>query len=269
MVASVTTAPPLPHTGVNAPPLWMTLLESRAAIEYAQWRTLHPLLRRLPSGDGHPVLVLPGFTAADRSTAQLRWLLRQLGYRTYGWRLGTNLGPTPNIVEGLDLRVARIRKDNNDRPISLIGWSLGGIYSRVLARANPEYFRQVITLGSPFRTRVGDRSAVTGLWDSLAPLHDQDFLESFANDERPPLHVPATSIYSRTDGVVNYRLCLETRSPIAENVEVFGSHSGLGFNTAVAYVVADRLSQPIGRWRHFRAPLMLRGAYPPAKNHRR
>lgn len=269
----MTATPTIPQSesvapGVKAPPLWMTLLESRAAFEYANWRTMLPLLRRLPEGDGHPVLVLPGFTAADRSTAQLRWLLRQLGYRTYGWRLGTNLGPTPNIVEGLDKRIERIRKDNNNEPISVIGWSLGGIFARVLARENPEYFRQVITLGSPFRTRMNDRSAVSGLWDSLTPLHDQEFLRAFANDDRPPLHVPATSVYTRTDGVVNWRLCLEARSPIAENVEVFGSHSGLGFNSAVGYVIADRLCQPVGKWTRFRSPLLLRALYPPAKNFR-
>lgn len=259
---------PIEQSGENAPPLWKTVLESRAAFEYAHWRSIHPLLRRLPHGDGHPVLVLPGFTAADRSTAQLRWLLRELGYRTYGWRLGTNLGPTRNIVKGLDKRVARIQRSNPDRPISLVGWSLGGIYARVLARKDPKAFRQVITLGSPFRTRLGDRTAVSALFDSLSPLHDQDFLESFQTDDRPPLHIPATSIYSRTDGVVSWRLCLEAKSPIAENVEVFGSHSGMGFNAAVAYVIADRLSQPIGDWRRFRPPLMLRGLYPPAKNYR-
>ena len=246
----------------------MTMLESRAALEYTNWRTLSPLLRRLPAGDGHPVLVLPGFTAADRSTAQLRWLLRELGYRTYGWRLGANLGPTPNIVSGLSKRVDRIQRSNPGRPISLIGWSLGGIFARFLAREAPQHFRQVITLGSPFRTRIGDKSAVSALWDSLAPLHDQAFLESFATDDRPPLHIPATSVYTRTDGIVSWRLCLETKSPIAENVEVFGSHSGMGFNSSVAYVIADRLSQPIGEWKRFRSPLMLRALYPPAKNYR-
>lgn len=246
----------------------MTFLEARAALEYANWRTTLPLLRRLPTGDGHPVLVLPGFTAADRSTAQLRWLLRELGYRTYGWRLGANLGPTPNIVEGLARRVERIRHTNDERPISLIGWSLGGIFARLLVRENPEYFRQVITLGSPFRTRVGDRSAVSHLWESLSPLHDQEFMRAFEDHDRPPLQIPATSVYSRTDGVVNWRLCLEAKSAISENIEVFGSHSGLGFNTSVAYVLADRLSQDEGDWRRFRAPLLLRAAYPRAANYR-
>ena len=213
--------------------------------------------------------MLPGFGAADRATAQLRWLLRDLGYRTYGWRLGTNLGPTPDIVHGLDERIARIRATNDNQPITLIGWSLGGIYARVLARQHPEHFRQVITMGSPFRTRMGDRTAVSGLWESLQPLHDPSFFASFLNDERPPLHVPTTSIYSRSDGVVSWRLCLEEKSPIAENVEIVGSHSGMGFNTAVAFVIADRLSQSPGQWARFRSPLWLRALYPPAKNFRR
>ena len=264
----MTATPVLLDSNISAPPLWKTALESRAAIEYVNWRLLRPLLRRLPEGDGHPVLVLPGFTATDRSTAQLRWLLRDLGYRTYGWRLGTNLGPTPEVVEGLDQLLGRIRAANQNRPITIIGWSLGGIYARVLARENPEYFRQVITMGSPFRTRIGDRSAVSGLWDSLSPLHDPDFFEAFLHHERPPLHVPTTSIYSRTDGVVSWRLCLEQKSPIAENVEIVGSHSGMGFNTAIAFVVANRLSQPEGGWSRFRPPLWLRAVYPPAKNYR-
>ena len=265
----MTATPAIAQQGVAAPPLWMTVLESRAALEYINWRLLRPVLRRLPTGDTHSVLVLPGFGAADRSTAQLRWLLRDLGYRTYGWRLGINLGPTREIVDGLDKRIARIRTSNNNQPITVIGWSLGGIYARVLARKDPQHFRQVITMGSPFRTRLGDRTAVSGLWDSLQPLHDPSFFASFLNDERPPLHVPTTSIYSRSDGVVSWRLCLEQKSPIAENVEIVGSHSGMGFNTAVALVIADRLSQPEGHWARFRPPLWLRALYPPAKNYRR
>ena len=253
---------------VKAPPLWMTLLESRAPFEYASWRLSSPLLQRLPVGDGHPVLVLPGFTANDRSTARLRLLLRRLGYRTYGWRLGSNLGPTPHIVEGLASRIERIRRSNNNQAISIVGWSLGGIFGRVIAREHPELFRQVITLGSPFRMRPGDRSAVSGIWESLSDLHDAEFMQVFETGERPPLAIPTTSIYSRSDGVVNWRMCLETKGPISENVEVWGSHSGLGFNPAVARVVADRLAQPAGEWQRFRAPLWARRAYPRPANYR-
>ena len=252
---------PHQHT-VHAPPMWMSLLETRAAIEYASWRAALPLLERLPHGDGHPVLVLPGFTAADRSTTRLRLLLRKLGYRTYGWRLGANLGPTPHIVDGLARRIEKIRDTNHHQSISVVGWSLGGIFGRLLAREYPDMFRQVITLGSPFRMQPGDRSAVSRIWDSLSDLHDKRFMQVLETHDRPPLEIPATSIYTRTDGVVHWRLCLEKKGPISENVEVFGSHSGMGFNPAVAYVVADRLAQHQHSWRRFRAPIWARGAFP-------
>ncbi len=255
-------------TRFDAPPLWMTFLESRAVAEYAGWRMSMPLLQRLPKGDGHPVLVLPGFTAADRSTVRLRILLRRLGYRTYGWRLGANIGPTPQIIDGLNERIDKIRADNDDQRISIVGWSLGGVFARLLARENPEYFRQVITLGSPFRMTPGDRSAVSALWESVSHLHDPSFLEPMLDPDRPPLMVPATSVYTRTDGIVSWRYCLEKKGPLAENVEVFGSHSGLGFNTAVGYVIADRLAQAEGEWKKFRPPLAALAAFPPPANQR-
>ncbi|MDH3753034.1 MAG: alpha/beta hydrolase, partial [Acidimicrobiia bacterium] len=156
---------------VSAPSRWLTALEVRAVAERAAMRATTPLLRRLPSGDGHPVLVLPGFTADDRSTALLRDLLDDLGYRTHGWGLGSNIGPTSEIAAGLrDLSADLARKES--QPVSVIGWSLGGIYGRELARRRPETVRQVITLGSPIQMVPGDRSAATGLWDSLRHLHD-------------------------------------------------------------------------------------------------
>jgi len=240
----------------------MTLMESRAVAEYAGWRVTTPLLQLLPKGDGHPVLVLPGFGTADRSTIRLRLLLRSLGYRSYGWRLGANIGPTPEVVDGLRDRVAHIRSTNNDQRVSIIGWSLGGIYARLLARENPTHVRQVITMGSPFRMTPGDRSAVSALWDSVSHLHQETFFEPLLNPDRSPLMVPATSIYTRTDGIVSWQYCLDKKGPLAENVEVCGSHSGLGFNTAVGFVVADRLAQAEGEWKRFRPPLAALAAYP-------
>lgn len=247
---------------VSAPRAIYTALEARAALEYSTWRVARPLLKNLPDGDGHPVLVLPGFTANDRSTVQLRWMLRSLGYRTYGWKLGPNLGPTRHILGGLDERLAAIDRREEGRPISLVGWSLGGIFARELARNNPQKVRQVITMGSPIRMAPGDRSAASGVWDSLESLHDPEAVAAMSNVDRFPLPVPTTSIYTRSDGIVHWRTCLETKGPIAENVEVFGSHCGLGFNLSVAVVVADRLAQPEGQWRRFRPPLLARGIFP-------
>ncbi len=250
-----------------APPFWLTGLESRVAFEYASWRLLLPLLERLPSGDGHSVLVLPGFTAGDRSTRALRQLLRRLGYRTYGWRLGANLGPTAKIVNGLEDRVQHIL-NHRDEPFSIVGWSLGGIFAREIARLHPESVRQVITLGSPIRMSDGDDSAVSGLWDSLQHLHEPGTYSNMLNDQRSSPPVPTTSIYSRTDGIVHWRACLESKGPISENVEVFGSHCGLGVNASAAFVIADRLAQPRDSWSKFRSPLYLRGWYPYPANWR-
>ena len=250
-----------------APNRLYTATESRAFIEYSMWRLVRPMLSGLPSGDGHPVLVLPGFTAGDRSTIQLRILLRKLGYRTYRWKLGANLGPTHHIVEGLPKRFDEIF-EREQRPISIVGWSLGGIYARSLARSYPDTVRQVITMGSPFKMVAGDPSAASAMWDSLGTLHDHDAIEAMREIDHSPLPVPTTSIYTRSDGIVHWRTCLETKSDTAENVEVFGSHCGLGFNAWAAGVVADRLAQPEGEWKKFRAPLWALGAYPRPANYR-
>ncbi len=247
----------------SAPPRIYTALESRAGFEYVQWSLSRRLLGALPKGDGHPVLVLPGFTAADSSTVQLRALLRQLGYRTYGWKLGNNVGPTPLVVKGLDQRLRSISERAGGAPVSVIGWSLGGIYARDLARRHPDLVRQVITLGSPFRMEPGDPSAARRLWQSVAPLHDPNAMQRMAMvDHDELLPVPSTSIYTRTDGIVHWRTCLEQKSPTSQNVEVYGSHCGLGFNTSVALVVADRLAQDLGKWKRFRPPVWALAAFP-------
>ncbi|EUA73273.1 alpha/beta hydrolase family protein [Mycobacterium xenopi 4042] len=121
----------------------------RAAVEFGLLVGTLPLQRRLPTGDGHPVLVLPGLLAGDGSTLALRRSLRRLGYRVHGWRLGRNIGPTAEAVAGMGERL----RDLHTRyraPVSVIGWSLGGIYARAMARRRSEWIRQVITLGTRF-----------------------------------------------------------------------------------------------------------------------
>ncbi len=245
----------------NAPSPALTMLEGRALFEIGALGAASPLLRLAGRGDRHPVLVLPGFTADDRSTRPLRSLLRAQGYWTHGWGLGRNLGPTPGVVEGMLERFDQVHQ-RHGRKVSLIGWSLGGVFARELARAAPDAVRQVVTLGSPFRMNPGDRSAASALWDSLERFHDGTMADREPEDERDPFPVPTTAIYTRTDGVVHWWQCIETDGPQRENIEVRGSHSGLGFNPSVAYAVLDRLAQPEDDWRPFRAPLWLRRGYP-------
>lgn len=248
----------------NAPPAWMAALEYRAVVERAAMTLSLPALRRLPKGDGHHLIVFPGFTAGDGSTLPLRRLLRDLGYQAHGWRLGQNAGPTPRILQGLGALLERIHASADRQPVTLIGWSLGGIYARELARAAPEQVRSVITLGSPIQMDESDRSNAQRMWNVLKRYHAADFNRDGRAAYRPPLSVPSTSIYSRTDGVVNWRTSLIRQSEISENIQVYGSHCGLGFNNSAVFAIADRLAQPPGEWTPFRAPLFLRGAFPRA-----
>jgi hypothetical protein len=239
----VTARPPI------APPsLALLALEGRAWLELAGLVPALPALRGAPAGDGHPVLVLPGYLTDDVSTRILRWFLRDRGYHVHGWRCGRNLGPSPETVQALGRRFLELRERHGDG-ISLVGWSLGGIFARELARAFPDAVRQVITLASPFRdvsaTTVA-RLARYGLGPP-PPAH----LDAVTARLREPLPVPTTSIYSRTDGIVAWRSCLEEPGPQRENVEVRTSHCGMGHHAAALLVVADRLAQPKGRWRPF------------------
>lgn len=236
-----------------APSHWLRMLESRAVFELGATMAAAPWLRLIGRGDSHPVLILPGFLADDPSTAPLRYILRGQGYWVHGWELGRNLGPTAKVVDGLIDRLHQLH-DRHDAPVSLIGWSLGGIYARRLARRFPDLVRQVITLGSPFRITPDDRSAVSGLYERLAPGHVATVHDVLPGVEGGHLTVPATSIYTRTDGVVRWWQCLEEVGPERENIEVYGSHSGLGFNPAAIFAISDRLAQQPGVWSPFRAP---------------
>jgi pimeloyl-ACP methyl ester carboxylesterase len=246
---------------VDGPALPLYLSEpGRAAADYGLYLATRPLLDRLPHGDGHPVLVLPGLLADDVSTRILRRVLRRLDYRVHGWRLGRNIGPTAACVAGLRDRMEDL-SDRYGRPVTLIGWSLGGIFARDIARRSPESVRQVITLGSPFRLEHNGQSRATKVFDRYSHLHVEHRtlpLES----EATPLPVPSTSIYSHFDGIVHWRTCLDLPGERCENIAVMASHLGLGHHPAAIWAIADRLAQPEGTWKPFRAPLFLRPAFP-------
>ena len=233
--------------GSLAPPSkLLLLLEGRAAGELLTSLALRRWLRRQPRGDGHPVLILPGFLASDFSTRPLRRFLRDLGYWAHRWKLGRNLGPKNGMEEALAERLREVHR-KHQRPVSLVGWSLGGVYARVMANRQTRRVRSVISLGSPFAqdTKANNSwrlyEAITG--DRL----DEVDPEKLADVRRTP-PVPTTSIFSRTDGVAHWRSAMEVEGPLSENVQVPGSHLGLGFNPLVLYVVADRLAQPEGAW---------------------
>jgi pimeloyl-ACP methyl ester carboxylesterase len=249
---------------IEPPSRWLQLSEGRALLEMTAFLASSPLLRILGRGDGHPVLVLPGFTTDDASTQPLRWVLRSQGYWVHGWRLGRNLGPMAETVDGIHARLEEVA-EYHGRSVTLIGHSLGGIYAREMARRNADVVRQVITLGSPFRLTAGDRSAAQPLADLLQhrwSYESINFLQQ--EDDKPPLTVPSTAIYSRTDGVVRWHACIDSAGERHENIEVRSSHCGLAINPASVYAISDRLAQPDGQWTPFRPPPTLRSLYPRA-----
>lgn len=233
-------------------PLLLAAEAPRALGELAWLQAARPILARAPRGDGHPVLVLPGLAADDRSTVPLRRFLRRLGYRVHDWRLGTNI-PSEELIARLRERLAQLRAEE-PRPMSLVGWSLGGIYAREIARMFPESTRTVVTLGSPFRAVAGRENHAAPLARALARQLGIDLPGSSSLDDERPLSVPSTSVFSRTDGIVSWQACVNAGGATHETIEVVGSHCGLGHHPAVLLVVADRLAQLPGEWRPMQIP---------------
>ena len=195
------------------------------------------------------------------STLILRRFLSTLGYATYGWELGRNIGPTSRVVSSLPERLHEFRA-RHDGPVSVIGWSLGGIFARQLGRRHPDVIRQVITLASPIRLQDHAHSNARRAYELLEKRHTVTIqlpLEAGLG----PLPVPATSVYTRLDGIVAWRACLDQPSRLAENVEVYASHFGIGNHPAALWVIADRLTQAPGKWTPFRPPARWRCATPP------
>jgi pimeloyl-ACP methyl ester carboxylesterase len=242
------TAHPLPH--IAPPGLWQLLLEARAPWELAAALATAPWLARqqgLASGDGHPVLVFPGLAASDLSTLTLRNFLRSRGYTPYDWALGFNFGPRSGVLEHCAARLQDIAQRHGE-PVSLVGWSLGGLYARELAKQQPRHARCVVTLGTPF---AGHPRATRAwrLYELLSGQTAQDEAQLAALRVAPAC--PTTSIYSKTDGIVAWRCSLNAPAPHTENIEVHASHVGLGLNPLALLAVADRLAQNPKAWQRF------------------
>lgn len=243
---------------MGPPSRLLLMLELRAFWELGAFFASIPMLRMMPRGDGHSVLVLPGLMASDTSTRPLRSFLQDRGYVPYGWDLGRNYGPRAGIEEGMTAKLQEIAEKSGHK-VSVIGWSLGGLYARVLANRLPRIVRQVITLGTPF---TGDPRASNAwrLYEMTSGLSVED--QRWRDALKAPIAVPVTSIYSRSDGIVNWQCSVEHERAQAENIEIEGSHCGLGHNPAVLYAIAHRLAQPEGEWKPFREVAMHRMLFP-------
>jgi pimeloyl-ACP methyl ester carboxylesterase len=242
---------------VGKPPRRLyTLLEGRGLLEMALLPACLPFLYGSPRGDGHPVLLVPGFTAGDTTLVGLSMFLRSRGYHVETWGFGQNTGFKLKFAQALEQKV-RFLHHRHRRKVSVIGWSLGGVYGFYTAHSAPECIRTVISLGSPMRFSVGNVKV---------PIVVQALYRYFAHPMGPTAHVanvrskvlkspppmPSTCIYSMTDGIVPPSSAqLDTSEGQHENIWVPGSHIGLGFNAAVMWILADRLAQPEGAWEPF------------------
>lgn len=250
-----------PAAAHRPPSDFLALTEApRALFEFASFVALRPALSFLPRGDGHPVLVLPGFMASDTSTVPLRNLLVDLGYNAVGWELGRNIKITAARVQAMG-DVLNDLHERTGQKVSIVGWSLGGLLARELAKLNPAAVRQVISLGSPL---TGDRgiSKVSRIFEALnGSVPEVQRRGRFTDLETPP-PMPSTSIFTKGDGIVHWRGSIQPEGPERENVEVLASHIGLGVNPSVMWVIANRLAQVEGEWTPFEAKGLASWAFP-------
>lgn len=244
---------------IPPPSRLLLLAEGRALWETVAGLTFWPLLQRAPRGDGHAVLVLPGLVASDASTGLLRRYLKSRHYDPHGWGQGRNLGPRPGVEDRM-VDLLKQLADKSGRKVSIVGWSLGGVYARMLASTHTDMVRSVITLGSPF---VGSARATNAwqVYERVSGLKAED--PQRQQQLAPPPGVPTSSVFSRSDGVVAWRASLvHGSSAHTENIEVLASHIGMGVHPAVLYALADRLSQPEGEWKPFNRGLLGPLVYP-------
>lgn len=246
MIASLETTRP-----ASAPSLALMGLEPvRAAFEYAGMRLMDK--SRLPRGDGHAVVLFPGLASDKNAIGPLKRFCKSLGYNAHDWGRGFNTGPKGNPDAWLDelagdvLALTAARGDG----ISLVGWSLGGIYAREVAKRLTRRVRQVVTIGTPFAGSGSETNA--GLVYRVLNGSTPAIGVAMSRNLRIAPAVPTTSIYSRSDGVVAWQACIQSGGgALTENIEVAGSHLGLGWNAEVFSVLADRLSQPPGEWQRY------------------
>ncbi len=250
---------------MKAPPLFLLASElPRAISEFAALSLIWPaLMAAAPKGDGHSVVILPGFMGGDGSTLVLRRFLTHLGYRSQPWHLGVNTGASAQL-EALMRRFYR-HAQVEQAPVSIVGQSLGGIYARELAREFPGAVRSVVTLGSPFSgtRRGGTNPWVMRLFERMSEQTVDEMRINRAELSEPPAQTPVTALFSRTDGVVNWRACLEQDTGKTENIEIVSSHTGMVVQPLALHIIADRLAQPAGQWRKFKPqPGLMRWLMP-------
>ena len=216
-----------------------SLLLSEARVGFDLLRGLLGSTRTLPRGDG-PVLVIPGYQASDFETSLLRRKLGQLGYSVYGWDLGRNHGKTGKLLPQLVQRVSAIH-ERHAQPVKLVGWSLGGVLARDVAREAPSLVEQVVTLGSPI---VGGPKYTVFAGGYRKHGIDLEKLAEAANarEAARPLPCPVTAIYARRDGIVAWGSCIDPNYKQVQHFETSATHFGMPFHPQTLRLIAEALA---------------------------
>lgn len=229
------------NKNIPAPPPFNVFLETRALVEWGTMFGLYYLIPKKKQGNNKPVLLMPPYLGNDSSTKFVRKYLKSVGFKTYKWELGVNMINSkylPKLVERLD----EIYEKHGEK-VSLVGWSGGGIFAKIIANRYPDKVEQLITIGSPI---WGVKNMQTPLVNVLEFLRGKTLRErntKFLKELEEIPQVPITCIYTKTDGLVPWKHCLEaeTLRKDIKNVEVYGSHIGMGANASVLVTVANAL----------------------------
>ena len=202
--------------------------------------------RGVPRGDGRPVLLVPGFLSGDWTLRVMDAWLGRIGYRSYLSGIFFNVQHSERLLAGLRHRVIAIQKESGSR-VSIVGHSRGGLLAKVLAQRRPQSVEQVIALGSPLADWT-DVAALTqhavgvvSRANELAYGRRMNPEGRFTYDLKLSPNIPTTSIYTRTDDVVNFRSCLRPDIPA---LPVWGSHNGLVVNPEVFRLLGRLLARP-------------------------
>ena len=255
---------------IPKPPLFNMLLETRSLIEWGSIYAIYPFIPKRIQGNGRPVLLIPPYLGDDYSTSFVRKYLDSLGFKTYKWDMGFNMVKShyiPRLEEKLD-DIYEIHKEK----VSIVGWSGGGIFAKIMANRHPNQVEQIITIGSPVWGVMDMKTPVYGILEFFQGKSLKERNKRFLEELEPIPDVPITCIYTKTDGLVPWKHCMEAESyrEGIKNIEVFGSHSGLGANASVLMITANALSANIqGITIEDTTPYVERILYPFYWNHKK